>query len=447
MPLHIRRAVALACALIPMLFTISGTAAADEVFAPTAQVKVPGVPMGSWDISFVDPTLGLYFLGDRTHNAVDVVSTSSPPSFSGFIGQNLFAGVVSPCTKRTGASGTPGANDCNGPNGVLTTNHTQLWVSDGNSTVKVFDLTQPGNPLITTINTNGVYRGDEMCFDPVDQLVMVANNSQADHNFSLGSDGPFASIISVQTHTVVRQIAFDGSNGAPASTNGAEQCSWSPRTGRFYLTVPGVLNPDNGTGVVVVINPTNLGAKSVVEKVISLANTDCDTPQGSSTGPQHQILIGCNGSTASDNAVIIDDVTGQIIAKIPGVSGPDEVYFNIGDAQYFLAISAGKASTQVLGVIDARTLTADQSVFTAKKPSPPASASHSVAADPVHNQVFVPIGGNGSSTVCGSVGGDDMQGCIAAYTSPNDDSCLADGVPVIRADLGEPTFLAGKCQP
>ena len=96
----------LAASVAPCAIAGVAPALADEVFKATAQVAVPGgVPMASWDISFVDGTLGLFFLGDRTHNAVDVVSTgSSPPTFAKFIGQGLFAGAVSAatCTAKGG---------------------------------------------------------------------------------------------------------------------------------------------------------------------------------------------------------------------------------------------------------------------------------------------------------------------------------------------------------
>ncbi len=435
----------LTAALVPCLITAAPPAiAADEVFAPTAQVTIPGAAMGSWDISHVDPTLGQFFLGDRTHNAVDVVNTTSPPSFAHFIGQGKFVGVVpaAACIAKGG-----GGNDCSGPNGVLTTNHNELWVSDGDSTVKVFDLTGSLTTPTFTIPTGGKFRGDEMCFDPEQQFLMVANNSQGEPGGPGRSPGPFATIISVKHHAIVKTIFFDGTKGAPKATNGAEQCSWSSRTERFYITLPGVNDPDDGTGAVAVINPEDLDDKKLVEKVFPLANTDCDTPQGTAVGPDHQLLVGCNGSTHSTNSVIIDQRNGHIIAKVANELGPDEVWYNPGDGQYFLARSSAAAATQLLGVIDARSGQADTSVYTANKPNPPASSSHSVAADPVANQVFVAIGGNSSSTVCGTAGGSNAQGCIAVYTTTNDDKCLAEGAPVRQASAGEdPVFLNGKCR-
>ena len=431
MPRTTKLLALLAASVAPCAIAGAAPALADEVFKATAQVAIPGAPMASWDISFVDATLGLFFLGDRTHNAVDVVSTGiSPPTFANFIGKGLFAGAVPgpTCIARGG-----GANDCSGPNGVITTNNNELWASDGDSTVKVFDLTATTKPPIT-ISTGGKFRGDEMCFNPDDQQIMVANNSQGETN------GPFATIISVKTHKVVKQIVFDGTTGSPKATNGAEQCSYSTKTNRFYITLPGINDPDDGTGAVVVINPKKLnGPQPPIEKVFNLANTDCDTPQGTAVGPDAQLMVGCNGSTHSTNSIVIKQQNGNILAKIANESGPDEVWYNPGDGQYFLGISGGPATAtkQLLGVIDASKLQADVSVPTANKPNPPAASSHSVAADPVHNQVFVAIGGKvpppasgNSSTVCGSVGGDDTQGCIAVFTATNDDQGIAVGGPV-----------------
>jgi hypothetical protein len=67
-----------------------------------------------------------------------------------------------------------------------------------------------------------------------------------------------------------------------------------------------------------------------------------------------------------------------------------------------------------------------------------AVSSHSVAADPVGNQVYVPIkctlsscGPSSSPTICSAHHGDDTKGCIAVFTvtSGTDDpgSCFQQG--------------------
>ena len=130
-------------------------------------------------------------------------------------------------------------------------------------------------------------------------------------------NGPFATIISVKTHKVVKQIVFDGTTGSPKATNGAEQCSYSAKTNRFYITLPGINDPDDGTGAVVVINPKKLnGPQPPIEKVFKFANTDCDTPQGTAVGPDAQLMVGCNGSTHSTNSIVIKQQNGNILAKI-----------------------------------------------------------------------------------------------------------------------------------
>src|SRR5438477_620085 len=78
--------------------------------------------------------------------------------------------------------------------------------------------------LTHTIFTGGAARSDELCVDPQHHLVLVANNADTP---------PFASIISTKSYTVLAKIPFDGTNGAPKSNNGAEQCQWNDRTGKF----------------------------------------------------------------------------------------------------------------------------------------------------------------------------------------------------------------------
>ncbi len=40
-------------------------------------IPIPGNPLRSFGISWVDPSLGLYFLGDRSNAGVDVIGTQS----------------------------------------------------------------------------------------------------------------------------------------------------------------------------------------------------------------------------------------------------------------------------------------------------------------------------------------------------------------------------------
>jgi hypothetical protein len=139
-------------------------------------------------------------------------------------------------------------------------------------------------------------------------------------------------------------------------------------------------------------------------------------------GPNNQILLGCNGASGDGlgSTVIINANSGAIIATLHHESGADEVWFNEGDGQYFLARSTAiGAPPQLLGVVDAVGHREDESHPTTTIANDGRNA-HSVAADSINNQVYVPIPA-GVSTVCDpsntdpTMGG-NAQGCIAVYT-------------------------------
>ena len=386
----------------------------DEVFTLSRAVPVTGSPLVAFDISWFDSVLNNYYLADRSNKSVDVIASGGSTLANQF--KPGFVGV------------DPGGNNTSGPDGVVTTDqstltpsHRELWVGDGKSRVWVLDpvsgLTLTlgvANPIPTS--TGNPNRADEMCYDPVDQLVMAANNAD---------DPPFATIISSQTHTVTARITFDGNDGAPKSTNGAEQCKWSPRTGMFYISIPGVINPDNGHGAVAVINPKTQGdghANKVVN-TFDIPLKDCSTPQGMAMGPDSQILLGCNGVSPDGlaNTVIINERSGSITRTLKGLGGNDEVWYNPGDGHYFLAEGQLPLPTEQLGIVDSAGKRPDQAAATASNPGGTTRRTHSVAADPGLNEVYVPIPATTTgftSTLCA----DPTKGCIAVFgTGPKND--------------------------
>jgi hypothetical protein len=384
--------------IVPALVLSAGTAsAADEVFKATTAITLPnGQNVISFDISYVDPVIGVYILADRTNKSVDVIDTATNT-------------VLVQLTATPAFRGANGNNDTSGPDGVLIINHREVWAGDGDSTIKVIDLISQKTTHV--IHTGGVNRADELCFDPRHHLVLMANDAELPF--------PFVTFISTKTYSVVGKITMDGTGGTPKATNGIEQCQWSRRTGKFYLNIPEVNGPgDNSApGAVVVLSPETMQ----VEKIFNIDHDNCAGPQGMAIGPENEILLGCNSASGNGrfSTVIINERSGHIIATLDNESGADEVWFNDGDDHYFLARSAAHGDNQLLGVVDAQDKREDQSVFTATKVAPVRNA-HSVAADPVMNQVYVPIPA-GRSTVCSSAGGNDAQGCIAVFTTKNDD--------------------------
>jgi len=394
------RPAAIAAMLGAAAFLAANPAAAkpkEETFTARAAISLPnGQKITSFDISWVDSNLGEYFLADRTNAAVDVVDTTT----------NAVGGQIK--ANFAGAGPTP---DTSGPNGVLTVRHRFLWVGDyGNGSnggtgglVKVIDLNN--NSLVATIATGGVARADELCYDPKDHIILIANDAEP---FTATGGGPYVTFIDSQTYTVLGRIVMNGQNGTPRATNGIEQCQWIRRTDRFYLNIPEVNGPgdDTNPGAVLVINPTSM----TIVRTFDIPHDQCEGPQGMAVGAFPQILLGCNDPKKDvPRTVIIDARNGSTLFTVENEDGSDEVWYNSADGHYFLGESGG-ANPQHLGIIDAATGKSDTSIKTG---IPGGGGAHSVAADPNTLKVFVPIASTSGAGLCSSVGGDDSVGCIA----------------------------------
>src|SRR5262249_23688186 len=172
---------------------------------------------------------------DRSSNAIDVVNVHNNHITQLAVG--AFKGVATSC-----ASGNN--NDCSGPDGVLIVENREVWAGDGDSTVKIVNIAQ--NQVTDTLHTNGKFPGDELRPAPRDELVMVHKNA---------ADPPFSTFFSTDgNHAQLGKVQFT------TSTNGAEQCVWSPRTGKFYIAIPETSRVTPREGAVAVIDPSNLNA-------------------------------------------------------------------------------------------------------------------------------------------------------------------------------------------
>jgi hypothetical protein len=468
------KATLLAClvgAAVPCLLAV--TAHSDETYALKTVIPVPG-GLNSFDISFVDANIHTFVLADRTNKAIDVVNTNSNKLIKQLTATPSFTGlcVVPPVSNP--ANVKPDANICanaSGPNGVIIVDQREVWATDappisnitctenpispvppsppllqqvctatiGTSSVKVIDL--KSGHMIAAIDTGGKKRTDELCEDVRREVVLVANDDP-------GPADNFLAFISSESHAILQKIKLDGSDpngtitlspapaaGSKVAANGIEQCKFNPRTGSYYLAVPATkITPTSGPstagpGVVLKISAT---APFHVEQTITVpASTGCTGPQGLAIGPRHEIQLGCGGA----NSLIIDDQSGPIasvIATETGEGGADEVWYNPGNNSYFIARSgAGKLGVQDAGSSPPQ---ADTDVTTA-------TGSHSVAADMVRNQIYIPAN-KAATALCGT-----SNGCIAVFTAPNDDKCLTQGMPVLDHDDGDdPVFMRTRCR-
>lgn len=385
----------------------SGSQRGDEHLVLTKTIKVGGNGLGAFDISFVDPAIGLYILADRTNASVDLLD-STGGHFLGRVGSVCPPGNPAPHFCFQGvvlkADGTAN-NALSGPDGDVIVDHKEVWAGDGDSRIKVIDLITQS--FITTISTGGQFRVDEMAYDSRDHLIAAANNADTP---------PFVTVFDTTAKTIKGKLTFEkGSPNANVDAeNGIEQPQWSPDTGMFYVSVPQV-GADPSVGGVSVIDPSTL----TVTGTFLVKNC---SPAGLALGPHHEALLGCGsafGTPAATQSVIIDltstdftNVDAAVVAKVP-IGGSDEVWYDRGTNHYFLAARANTDSTgktnPIIGSIDASRHALDLSL-------PSSTTSHSVAADSNSHLVFLPVGlVPATSTTPDPNNPCPKLGCVAVY--------------------------------
>lgn len=301
-------------------------------------IVMPGTPLESFDIGFVDQKLNQYFLTDRTNNSVDVIDVKTDKYV----------------TRITGLAG---------PNGVVTVNSsTEAWAGDKDSTVKVIDL--KAGKVVDTISTGGKKRADEVAYDPKDDVFVVANDADKP---------PFVTLISTKPgHKILGKISY------PEATDGIEQAQYNPVDGMFYIDIP-ELNKQKTKGALAVIDPKTA-------KTVKMLPIDDCIPHGQAIGPGSLVYIGCNAGRKNDKMtgqmVVVDIKQGKVVTKIPGAGGSDEVWYN-GKAGQWYAGTSNNAAGPALTVIDAKANKIVQLFKTAV-------GAHSVAASELNNHIYVP---------------------------------------------------------
>jgi hypothetical protein len=412
------------------------SASAQCVFSPplTTQttcvtaIAIPGNPLRSFDISFVNPDRAQFYFADRSNAAIQVIHTGSltwQRSLGGFVGIRL------------NTNGTVN-NNISGPDGVASHGR---WVygGDGDSTLKVFDLDgNPATALKQVVPTGGTTRVDEMALTSDGTLLLGANNAE---------DPPFATLFNANGDSpksnvsIITRISVDPTIVPAGAGLSLEQPAWDPGTSRFYTSIPVIANNPTGCnygqlsgpitcdGGVLVVDPKTVttptatyGAFNTTTKTGVIALHGCG-PNGATVGPNENILLGCTPqNNPSDTITLVLNAVSRVQTPVNNITGSDEVWFNEGDNRYYLGASraCGLAAGcphggAALGVIDAGTNTLIEKV-------PQSSNSHSVAADSKRNLIFVPqvgtaavVGSGGDTTPVGAGICGTNNGCVAVF--------------------------------
>ena len=393
-------------------------------------VQIPGKPLRSYDISWVNPNRAEYYLADRSNKAIDILDTGAP-RFKRFLdgsagngGNSVFVGAV------LNGAGTAVDNDHSGPDGVVTHGR-WLYAGDGDSTLKVFDLDGPNALAQPPLSSGGTARVDEMALTADGELLLTVNNAD---------EPPFATLWAAngdRNHSSVRMLSRIVIDPVLFPVTPAiEQPAWDPTTKRFYVSVP-ILGRPGGCGTatcdggLMVIDPTTvtrpvmvLGAFDPATNTGVLQLSNCG-PNGATVGPHDNLLLGCTpaNNPTNDSTLVINAKT-KHYSHVNGIVGSDEVWFNKGDGRYYTASNRNckvaapcpTAATQaaVLGVIDATSVLIET--------IPQSSGSHSVAADSKRNRIFVPqsapvsvVGTGGDTTAVGAGICGSSNGCVGVY--------------------------------
>jgi hypothetical protein len=400
-------------------------------------------------LSWVDPTTGLFFLADRSNAALDVIDTTG--KFTG-TADTVFGQIGGAAFNFAGDTGSTATS---GPNGVTVAPTIPcIFATDSPSRVVSINYSVSFVQPVSSVSTGGGnLRADELAFDPKDNLILAINNANTP---------PFGTLISVNPSTcaltVGAKINFTTANGVNA-TNGAEQPVWEAATQRFYVSIPEINGPGDGTGTAGGV--ARITTTGTIETVFPI---NFMQPAGLAVGPNGDLLVGansvfdtsgkkctavvpapgtgaapatCTGIAFPQSAICNPGkgCTGNSLVSVPGVGGGDEVWFNPGDQNYY--VTAGNDPVgPVFGVVasGANTQVTPNTLTQLVPTLPPvpavttgtnkhgAGTVHSIAACSTTsttpcatNKVYVALPAN--TDYSDQSGNNCAQGCIAVFSA------------------------------
>jgi hypothetical protein len=354
---------------------------------PASGANLQGGKFTSFDISYFDPITRNDYVADRSNASVDIFSGATHT----FLGQ------------ATGFTGQQATTSRSGADGVVTVTaggQTTLYAGDGNSTLRVYNVTNPAAPVFQqSISTGGNFRVDEMAYSPLTKQILAANNADTPAYGNLFSTTNGAAPAAL-TNTNIQVPGVQG--GIPAG--GLEQPVWNPNTSSFFISVPQLAGVNNPGGV------SEISTTGTVLRTIdfgTLGVTSC-APTGLALGGSGLLLVGCGNTGGGVGAILLDPATGKIVKTFAGLGGTDEIWYDPKTKSFYVTGNNGSNSTRFFDVVGDSVL-GGSILQTVNLPN--TVSAHSIAVDPFSGDVFVPLAGTtlaGSNTLC-------PNGCVAVY--------------------------------
>lgn len=336
-----------------------GASAHGQTFKQVARIEIPGTPIENYGVLTIDQATGLGYLADKDNKAVVVFDTKTDKyvaRIGGFVGM----------TRDGNAAG---------PNGiVIVRGGAELWVSDGDSTIKVVDL--KANAITATIATGGKLRANAMAFDPSRKVMIVANSNE---------EVPFFSLISAEPGNKILAIL-----PVPQSAENLERSAWHAPSGTFYTAIP-VSNADKSKGLLAQTDPKS-------GTILKLHELERCYPHSLSIVSDTTIFLGCSSAHGANrkpggDMAVFDIASGKIESYGAGWGGNGGSTVNLPRGQYYHATTGG-----ALVVVDIKTRQLIEKV-------PTGNGARALGVNLATNKVYV------ATTVKGGPCG----GCIVAF--------------------------------
>jgi DNA-binding beta-propeller fold protein YncE len=325
-----------------------------------ATIPFPGTPIDQFGVLTIDQSSGFGYLADKDNKAIVVFDSRTVGSY---------------VTRITGFVGMARSGDTSGPNGLaVVRGGSELWVSDGDSTIKVVDL-KTGR-IATTIPTGGKARANAMAFDPNSRVVIVANSND---------DPPFLSLISTDAgHKIVATIPV------PESAENLERSAYHAPSGTFFTVAP-VLRSDPSKGLLLQTDPKS-------GRLVQRYEIDRCHPHSLSIVTDTTIFMGCSSShgpspTPGGDMAVFNIATGKVDGYGAGLGGNGGSTVNPKLGHYYHATT------------NADLVVADINTAQLVRKVPTWNGARSLAVNLANNRVYVATTAKGGP--CG--------GCVAVF--------------------------------
>ena len=351
--------------ILAALLALGGSAnsSSNNSFSYQASTIIPWTPSNSTSVDQSTIFNGTYFLADRTNRGVHVIDLAN----------NRQTTIIGGFTGLATVNGTANAAK-SGPNGLLVlADRNELYASDSGGSIKVIDLVT--NSTVANITLDSVERADEMAYDHTTGTVVCTIPNEIP---------PRLAVISAKYRSITGYITF-------TNASSLKQPAWNSINKQFYVSVPSTGTNPGGEIAVIDVNALN------ITNVLPLPQC---IPAGIVFGPNQHLFVGCSQDQILtyniSNSLVLDVTTGNVIANISGIAGVGQVAYNHWSGYYFVSAyqnlengSSTGAPLPQLAIIGANTNVLLQTIPTDNL------TAHSVAFDPVTDNVVVPISAEG----------------------------------------------------